>query len=104
LVNDQAVRHALPAGVWSADKIHSTVRFAVPYMAGTFQGTFSEFDARLRDGALREARKAVAEALQALGADLLAHLDYEERNLEATILRLREVSGPPLVQQRSLDP
>jgi hypothetical protein len=50
------------------------------------------------------ARKAVAEALQALGADLLAHLDYEEPNLEATILRLPEVSGPPLVEQRSLDP
>jgi hypothetical protein len=36
------------------------------------------------------ARKAVADKLQALGEDLLAHLDYEERSLEATVLRLRE--------------
>ena len=36
------------------------------------------------------ARKAVAAALRALGARLLAHLDYEERSLEATVLRLGE--------------
>ena len=49
----QATQHALPTGVWGADKIHSTVGFAVAYMAGTFQGTFSDFDARLSDGVLR---------------------------------------------------
>jgi polyisoprenoid-binding protein YceI len=49
----QATQQALPTGTWSADKIHSTVGFAVPYMAGTFQGTFSDFDARLSGGALR---------------------------------------------------
>ena len=38
------------------------------------------------------ARKAVAADLQALGERLLAHLDYEERSLEATVLRLREYS------------
>jgi polyisoprenoid-binding protein YceI len=48
----QATQQAVPTGTWSADRIHSTVGFAVPYMAGTFQGTFSDFDARLRDGAL----------------------------------------------------
>jgi iron-sulfur cluster repair protein YtfE (RIC family) len=36
------------------------------------------------------ARRAVAEALRALGENLLAHLDYEERNLEATVVRLRD--------------
>jgi len=46
-------QQAVPAGTWSADRIHSTVGFAVPYMAGTFQGTFSDFDARLSAGALR---------------------------------------------------
>jgi Hemerythrin HHE cation binding domain len=40
------------------------------------------------------ARKAVAEALRTLGASLLAHLDYEERNLEATVLRLRDHGQP----------
>jgi hypothetical protein len=40
------------------------------------------------------AREAVASALRALGEDLLAHLSYEERNLEATILRLGEYRQP----------
>ena len=51
-MSDQAVRQALPTGTWRVDPIHSTVGFAVPYMAGTFQGSFSDFDARLSDGAL----------------------------------------------------
>jgi hemerythrin-like domain-containing protein len=44
----------------------------------------------LADDESEPARRAVANALQALGEQLLAHLDYEERNLEATVLRLRE--------------
>jgi polyisoprenoid-binding protein YceI len=52
-MSDQATQLALPTGTWSADTVHSTVGFAVPYMVGTFQGTFSDFDARLSDGALR---------------------------------------------------
>jgi hypothetical protein len=39
-------------------------------------------------------RKALADALQTLGDSLLAHLDYEERNLEATVLRLRDNGHP----------
>jgi polyisoprenoid-binding protein YceI len=35
---------AVPAGTWSVDRVHSTVRFSVDYMAGTFTGTFSDFD------------------------------------------------------------
>jgi Hemerythrin HHE cation binding domain len=38
-------------------------------------------------------REAVAGALQTLGEHLLEHLSYEERNLEATVLRLRDY-GP----------
>ncbi len=52
-MSDQLTQQALPTGTWSADTIHSTVGFAVPYLAGTFQGTFSKFDARLSDGAVR---------------------------------------------------
>jgi hypothetical protein len=37
-----------------------------------------------------EARQAVVEALHALAENLLAHLDYEERNLQVTVLRMRE--------------
>jgi hypothetical protein len=37
----------------------------------------------------RQARQAVVDALQALQQNLLAHLDYEERSIEATVRRLR---------------
>ena len=36
------------------------------------------------------ARKELADRLHVLGEDLLAHLDYEERNLESTVLRVQE--------------
>jgi polyisoprenoid-binding protein YceI len=52
-MSSQATQEALPTGAWSGDRIHSTVGFAISYLAGTFQGTFSDFDARLSDGALR---------------------------------------------------
>jgi polyisoprenoid-binding protein YceI len=51
-MDSQATQQALPTGTWSADAIHSTVGFAVPYLAGTFQGTFSDFSARLSDDVL----------------------------------------------------
>ena len=41
---------AVPVGTWSVDKIHSDVAFAIDYMAGTFTGSFSDFDAELNDG------------------------------------------------------
>ena len=44
--------HSTPAGTWSVDKVHSNVGFAVAYMAGTFSGTFSDFDAAVTDGVL----------------------------------------------------
>jgi hypothetical protein len=33
-MSDQATEQALPTGTWSADTVHSTVGFAVPYLAG----------------------------------------------------------------------
>jgi hemerythrin-like domain-containing protein len=44
----------------------------------------------LADDESEPARDAVVAALRTLGEDLLSHLDYEERNLEATIVRLRD--------------
>lgn len=38
------------------------------------------------------ARRAVVDSLQALRENLLAHLDYEERSIEATVQRVREFS------------
>jgi polyisoprenoid-binding protein YceI len=52
-MSDQATKQALPTGTWNVDSVHSTVGFAIKYLVGTFQGTFSEFEARLSDGALR---------------------------------------------------
>jgi hypothetical protein len=44
----------------------------------------------LADDEGQPARQAVADKLRALGEHLLAHLDYEEASLEATVLRLRD--------------
>jgi polyisoprenoid-binding protein YceI len=65
-----ATQQAVPTGTWIADKIHSTVGFAVPYMAGAFQGTFSDFEAQLSDGALR-------------GSAAVASVAVKDPNLEA---------------------
>jgi polyisoprenoid-binding protein YceI len=68
----QVMQQALPTGAWSADKVHSTVGFAVPYMAGTFHGTFSDFDARLSDGALRGTAEVAS--VEVKDPNLTAHL------------------------------
>jgi polyisoprenoid-binding protein YceI len=71
-MSDQTTQQALPTGAWSADTVHSTIGFAVPYMAGTFQGTFSDFDARLSDGVLRGT--ADVASVQVKDPNLEAHL------------------------------
>jgi polyisoprenoid-binding protein YceI len=47
-----AVATAVPAGTWTADKIHSTIGFEVEHMVSTFRGRFEEYDAQLVDGRL----------------------------------------------------
>jgi polyisoprenoid-binding protein YceI len=71
-VTTQTTKQALPTGNWSADTVHSTVGFAVPYLAGTFQGTFSDFQARLSDGVL--SGSAEVASVQVKDANLEAHL------------------------------
>lgn len=71
-MSNQTMQQALPTGVWSADTVHSTVGFAVPYLAGTFQGTFSDFDARLSDGVLRGTAEVAS--VQVKDPNLEAHL------------------------------
>lgn len=63
---------ALPAGTWVVDKAHSSVGFAVDYMAGTFQGSFADFDAEVTDGALRGSARV--DSVQVKIPDLAAHL------------------------------
>ena len=62
----------LPAGTWSADRVHSTVGFAVGYMAGTFTGTFSDFHADVTDGILNGS--ATVASVQVKDPNLEAHL------------------------------
>src|SRR3954454_14286308 len=86
-MSDTTTQQALPTGTWGADTVHSTVGFAVPYLAGTFQGTFSDFDARLSDGVLRGTAKVAS--VQVKDPNLEAHLqgpDFfdAERNPELT--------------------
>ena len=71
-MSNQTAEQVLPTGAWSVDTVHSTVGFAVPYLAGTFQGTFSDFDARLSDGVLRGS--AEVGSVQVKDPNLEAHL------------------------------
>ena len=68
----QVTQQALPTGSWNADRIHSTIGFAVKYMAGTFQGTFSEFEARLTEDAL--SGTAEVASVQVKDPNLAVHL------------------------------
>jgi polyisoprenoid-binding protein YceI len=68
----QTAEQTLPTGSWSADNVHSTVGFAVPYLAGTFQGTFSDFGARLSDGTLKGTAEVAT--VQVKDPNLEAHL------------------------------
>jgi polyisoprenoid-binding protein YceI len=63
---------ALPIGTWSVDRVHSNVGFAVAYMAGTFTGTFTDFDARVTDGVLQGSAKV--SSVQVKDPNLEAHL------------------------------
>jgi polyisoprenoid-binding protein YceI len=79
--------HAVPAGIWSVDRVHSNVGFAVDYMAGTFTGTFSDVDAVVTDGVLRGSAKVAS--VQVKDPNLEAHLQSPDffdaqRNPELT--------------------
>src|SRR5881227_4233958 len=62
----------VPAGTWAVDKVHSDVGFAVDYLAGTFTGSFSDFDAQVSDGALKGSAKVAS--VQVKDPNLEAHL------------------------------
>jgi polyisoprenoid-binding protein YceI len=62
----------LPTGTWQVDKVHSSIGFAVDYMAGTFHGTFSDFDAIVADGVLNGSAKVAS--VQVKDENLAAHL------------------------------
>src|SRR4051812_14715119 len=62
----------VPSGIWAVDKVHSTVGFAVDYLAGTFRGSFLDFEAELSDGTLRGAAQVAS--IQVTEPNLAAHL------------------------------
>jgi polyisoprenoid-binding protein YceI len=77
----------VPSGTWAVDKVHSTIAFAVDYMAGTFQGSFSDVDAQLSDGSLRGSARVAS--VQVKDPNLGGHLQSPEffdaeRNPEIT--------------------
>jgi polyisoprenoid-binding protein YceI len=65
-------QQAVPTGTWNVDKVHSDVGFAVDYLAGTFTGSFSDFDAQLADGALKGSAKVAS--VQVKDPNLEGHL------------------------------
>ena len=64
--------HALPIGTWSVDPVHSSLGFGVEYMAGTFTGTFNEFNVIAADGVLEGSAKVAS--VQVKDPNLEAHL------------------------------
>ena len=93
-MSDQLTQQALPTGTWNVDAVHSTVGFAVPYLAGTFQGTFSDFDARLDDGVLRGS--AEVGSVQVKDPNLAAHLQspdfFDTERFPQLSFEAREIS------------
>jgi polyisoprenoid-binding protein YceI len=63
-------RTALPTGTWALDPVHSTIGFEIPYLAGTFRGSFKDVDAKL-----------TADSLS--GAARVASVDVKDENLTA---------------------
>lgn len=69
-------RTALPAGTWTVDPVHSTVGFAVDYIVGTFNGTFSPVDATLEvtEDGQRLRGSAPVSGVKVQDENLAAHL------------------------------
>jgi polyisoprenoid-binding protein YceI len=65
---------AAPAGTWQLDKVHSSIAFQVPYLAGAFNGSFREFEGTL----------GVSDEGAALsGAAKVTSVDVKDDNLAA---------------------
>jgi len=62
----------IPTGTFTADTVHSTVTFEVPYAVATFRGEVATFEAGLADGHL--AGKAEISSLSVKDENLEAHL------------------------------
>jgi polyisoprenoid-binding protein YceI len=64
----------IPTGTWTADVVHSTVAFEVPYLGvAAFTGEVTQFEATLADGRLA-------------GAARITSLETKDENLKAHLL------------------
>lgn len=67
----------IPAGIWQADKVHSTIGFAVKHSGvATFRGSFTDYDATLtvRDGEPRLTGVVRAASVDVRDKNLAGHL------------------------------
>jgi polyisoprenoid-binding protein YceI len=67
----------LPTGTWDVDTAHSHVGFAVPYLGGSFRGSFSPVEASLvvaEDGAVKLTGSAPVEGIKVQDENLQTHL------------------------------
>jgi polyisoprenoid-binding protein YceI len=72
-----AAQTILPKGSWKADPVHSSVGFSVKHMgAGTFRGSFDEYDVSLDlvDGEPRLTGTAKVESVDVKDENLKGHL------------------------------
>ena len=67
-------RQSLPTGTWNIDPVHSTVGFAVDYIVGTFNGSFSPVDAKL---------EVADEGSSLTGSAPVSGVRVQDENLEA---------------------
>jgi polyisoprenoid-binding protein YceI len=71
-----AVATAVPAGIWTVDKVHSTIGFEVEHMVSTFRGRFEDYDAQLADGRLAGSVRVAS--VKVYDENLEAHLQSPE--------------------------
>ena len=66
----------IPTGTWQSDSIHSSARFAVKQLVGTFGGTFNDFEASLSDasGSPQLSGRAKVESVQVKDENLYGAL------------------------------
>ena len=71
------IKEQIPTGTWQVDPTHSQVGFAVPYLVGTFRGTFSPVEATLtaaENGSVELAGTAPVEGIKVQDENLQTHL------------------------------
>lgn len=66
----------IPTGTWQSDSVHSSARFAVKQLVGTFGGTFNDFEASLSDasGSPQLSGRAKVESVQVKDENLYGAL------------------------------